>query len=90
MPLVLLVEVVEWFIVSKVLERSINMADIFSSLSKSFFPFFWHDYQGILCAMWFPETHDIFWDFLFHKIINLLGNYSAKTFDMCGNKLTDL
>ena len=26
------------------------MADIFSSLSKAFFPFFWHDYQGIIAV----------------------------------------
>ena len=65
--------------VSKAFERSINMADIFSPLSKAFSHFSSMTIKEccVPCDFLKPVTQFAY-DYVFHKIINLLVNYSQS------------
>ena len=73
------------FMVSKAFERSVNMADIFSSLSKAFFHFY--NLKNVVCHVK-PVIH--FKIFFSIKLLIYLQITHSKTFDMRGNKLTGL
>ena len=73
------------FMVSKAFERSVNMADIFSSLSKTFFHFY--NLKNVVYHVKLVIHFKILFSI---KLLICLQITHSKTFDMPGNKLTGL